>query len=281
MADLKEISFRQLGTVRCCLGESPLWDVQRQCLYFIDIDGKTLFSMDLETQMCNTKILPQQTGCIALCEDGSLLYAMQDGVYRETVDGFVRIHDPFVIAGERFNDGAVAPDGSFLVGTTSASGQGKLYRIAHGVVEVIFEGVGCSNGIDFSPDGTTMYYIDTPTQKVLAYDYPHMQRERLVLDIPQTLGKPDGLCVDSEGIVYVALYGGSGVLRIRDGALYAEKWDLPVKNVTCPAFCGKELDVLVVTTARETGTRMPNKPDGGVFFALGAGKGKESYRYQF
>ena len=138
MADLKEISFRQLGTVRCCLGESPLWDVQRQCLYFIDIDGKTRFSMDLETQTCNTKILPQQTGCIALCEDGSLLYAMQDGVYRETADGFVRIHDPFVIAGERFNDGAVAPDGSFLVGTTSASGQGKLYRIAHGVVELIF-----------------------------------------------------------------------------------------------------------------------------------------------
>ena len=73
MADLKEISFRQLGTVRCCLGESPLWDVQRQCLYFIDIDGKTRFSMDLETQMCNTKILPQQTGCIALCEDGFIV----------------------------------------------------------------------------------------------------------------------------------------------------------------------------------------------------------------
>ncbi|MFD0885886.1 SMP-30/gluconolactonase/LRE family protein, partial [Streptosporangium algeriense] len=158
--------------------------------------------------------------------------------------------------GNRMNDGACDRAGRFFAGTMSEDdtpGAGALYRLGPGRrCERVVENVSISNGVAWSPDERLMYYVDTLTGRVDVFDYDpadgSMANRRVFAVIPR--GLPDGLTVDAAGHVWVALWGGGAVLRLRpDGSLDLTV-EMPVTNVTSCAFGGPDLDVLYVTSAR-------------------------------
>ena len=153
------------------VGENPIWDIRDQCCYFIDIRGKCVFKEDGHEGFKRID-LPQQIGCMAICENGDLLVALEDAVYRMNKSGdLTKAYQDIEIKGRRFNDGKVGPDGAFSVGTTDDNGNGAFYRLRGGELTELFCGCACSNGIDWTRDGKTMYYIDSPKQMVEAFDF--------------------------------------------------------------------------------------------------------------
>ncbi|MGO1380588.1 SMP-30/gluconolactonase/LRE family protein [Corynebacterium sp. AOP36-E1-14] len=165
----------------------------------------------------------------------------------------------------RFNDGGCSPDGTLYGGSMrydQASGGGVLVALAADrTVTTALEAVTVSNGIDWSPDGTLAYYNDTPTRSTQVFSWDaeqglHDGRTLFTLDDADPAGGPDGLCVDAEGNVWTAVYGGSRVECRDPSGRLVEQVDLPVTNITACTFGGVDLDRLFITTTRE------NVPDG-------------------
>ena len=161
----------------------------------------------------------------------------------------------------RFNDGKCDPAGRFWAGTLSLQGKRgtcNLWRLdADLSVHKMLEGVSVSNGIVWTADCTTMYYVDTPTRRVDRFDYNHgageITNRSVAVRIPDGLGLPDGMTIDSEGMLWVCLWQGGKVSRWDPvtGELLGTI-DLPASNVTSCAFGGEDLDQLYITTARIT-----------------------------
>jgi sugar lactone lactonase YvrE len=159
--------------------------------------------------------------------------------------------------GARMNDGKCDPQGRFWAGTQSDQperGAGALYRLdVDGTATAMLKGVGCSNGLDWSPDGETFYYIDTATGRVDAFDFDGkagtLTERRTVVVVPPDVGLPDGMTVDSEGGLWVAMFGGSAIHRYRSDGMLDAVVRFPVSLVTSCAFGGPGLDDLYVTTA--------------------------------
>ena len=156
------------------------------------------------------------------------------------------------------NDGKADPAGRFVGGTmgdpTPRPRAASLWSFGSGDPVALVSGVTISNGLAWSADGSTLFYIDTPTRRVDAFDYDvrlgSVANRRPVITLPPGAGDPDGLCIDVDGGLWVALWGGSAVHRYVDGSLDAVI-EVPTPYVTCPVFAGRELDELVITTAAE------------------------------
>lgn len=237
---------------KCTVGEGVLWDERTDTLWFLDIRGKCLYKSHYPMGQYEKISLPQRVGCMALCEDGTVLAAMEDGVYR--VDTMERVHLPVRIKGERFNDGKAGPDGAFYLGTSAADGNGAFYRLKDGILTELFDGCACSNGLDWSADGKTMYYIDTPRQMVELFDFDAengtLSNRRKFVDIPESWGKPDGMTLDANGDLWVALWGGQGVIHLdKTTGRLVEKIEIPCKKASCCCFGGEDRKTLFITSA--------------------------------
>lgn len=239
------------------LAEGPLWDGVRKTLYYVDILGKTIRSIHYASGQRRDISLPAQVGTIALDRDGGLVAALEHGICFVDEDGSVHMaHEETPIKGERFNDGKAGPDGSLYAGTIDPGREGAFYRLdPDGTLTELFDGVGVSNGLDWSLDEKTLYYIDTPTARIDAFSFDRcagmLTNRRAVMSIPPEIGIPDGMAIDSQGMLWVALCGGFKVIRVDpvSGAIL-ETIPLPVGQVTCCAFAGDDLRDLVITTAR-------------------------------
>jgi len=281
---LKELDVKLeiIGVKNSITGEGPIWNSSENCLYYLDITGKKLHRVDWSTKQTVTKELPQMAGCISITNDGRLIYAMEDGIYN---DKFELMHKKEPIPGERFNDGKSAPNGDFYAGTIKRDGGGKFYRLGkNGKLETLLDDVKISNGIDWSIDEKTMYYCDTPTQEIVAYDFDRqsgsISNKRTVITIPEKMGGPDGLCIDIEGYLWIALWGGGMVVRANPhtGELL-EYFKLPANDVTCPAFVGEKLDELVITTAA-INSDIKKEPFAGCTFCIKTNtKGRQPYKF--
>jgi sugar lactone lactonase YvrE len=200
--------------------------------------------------------LPQETGCIVLSSGGGILASMEDGIYRLAEDGSIApAHPKTQIAGSRFNDGKVGPDGRLYVGTMRREGGGEFYRLdAEGSLESLFGDVRISNGLDWSPDLSTLYYCDTPTRRIDAFDFDansgELRNRRPVIFIPEGMGSPDGLTIDAHGNLWIALWNGGAIVKAdpRSG-LILDRIEIPAARPTCCAFAGPELDELYITSA--------------------------------
>lgn len=165
----------------------------------------------------------------------------------------------FADPGLRTNEGNCDPDGRFYVGTMAYAktpGAASVYRWTGSGAEptVVIENVSTSNGLGWSPDGSAAYYNDTPTGEVSVFDYSSadgLQNRRAWVTIPEETGRPDGLCVDAEGGVWVALNQGSAVHRYAPDGSLSEVIELPVRQITACTFGGDTLDQLFITTSRE------------------------------
>ena len=269
---------------RCIVAEGPIWDDRKNELLFVDILGECIFRLDCQTQSLKKIDVGQQIGCIALCENGDLLLAMQDGIYRMKENGELSlVHAPQKIKGRRFNDGKVGPDGCFYVGTTDADGLGAFYRLRDGELCELFDHCGCSNGLDWSKDGTKMFYCDTPLSKIEVFDFDikenSLKNRRCFAQIPRELGCPDGFCMDENDNIWLGLWGGGAIIEIKADGSFGERIDVAAKKASCCAFAGEELCDLIITTASKDDEN--EYPLSGYVFSKKMNvKGKKSFRYR-
>ena len=237
--------------------EGPVWSDRWGGLRWVD-----MLAGDVLSLAGDGTVRRRHVGGIAAAlrprRGGGAVIAVERGFTLEDADGTLTPMEPvWTDAGVRMNEGGCDPDGRFWCGSMAYDqrpGAAALYRLdPDGSVRAALEGVTVSNGLDWSPDGSLAYYDDTATHRVDVFDYdPHagLTARRPFVQLPDD-GNPDGLTVDAEGGVWVALYGSGAVHRYtRDGVLDAVV-EVPTALVTACAFGGPHLDELFVTTSRE------------------------------
>ncbi|MFJ7073032.1 SMP-30/gluconolactonase/LRE family protein [Streptomyces sp. NPDC098781] len=263
---------------QAALGEGPTWDADGGRLLWIDILGGRVHGYDPVSGRRSVRTTDQHIGAVKPRVGGGLVLNLRDGVALLDPDDTFRWLHREPVPGRRANDAAVAPDGSLWAGTMrydEAPGGGTLTRYTgDGSAEVVLDDVAVSNGTGWSPDGTLMYYIDSPTRRVDVFDHAagRVTGRRTFAEIEDGAGFPDGLTVDAEGCVWVALWDGAAVRRYTPGGELDRVIELPVPRVTACAFGGPDLTDLYITTAR-TGLASPPVLSGSLLVVPGAGKG--------
>ncbi|MEU2442139.1 SMP-30/gluconolactonase/LRE family protein [Streptomyces althioticus] len=261
------------------LGEGATWDPATGRLLWIDILNSRVHTYDPATGRRTVRRTEQHVGAVKPRAGGGLVLNLRDGVGLLDPDDTFRWLHREPVAGRRGNDAAVAPDGSLFAGTMrydEATGGGTLSRVTgDGTATVLLDDVTVSNGTGWSPDGRLMYYIDTPTRRVDVCDFGEdgtIAGRRPLAEIEEGAGFPDGLTVDADGCVWVALWDGGAVRRYTPSGELDRVIELPVPRVTCCAFGGPGLTDLYVTTAR-VGLTAPHPLAGSLLVVPGAGKG--------
>ncbi|MET7696591.1 SMP-30/gluconolactonase/LRE family protein [Streptomyces sp. NPDC005485] len=269
-----EVAVRE----EAALGEGPTWDTARQRLIWVDILGSRVHTYDPASGRRTVMVTEQHVGAAKPRAGGGLVVNLRDGValYGPEGQDFRWLHRE-VVPGRRGNDAAVAPDGTLWAGTMrydEAAGGGTLSRFsADGTAEAVLDDVAVSNGTGWSPDGRLMYYIDSPTRRIDVFDVGEDQlpvNRRTLATVED--GFPDGLTVDADGCVWVALWDGGAVRRYTPSGELDRVVELPVRRPTACAFGGADLTDLYITTAC-TGLEAPHPMSGSVLVLPGAGKG--------
>jgi sugar lactone lactonase YvrE len=277
------------------LGEGVCWDESLGRLLWLDIFDKQLFEYYPDNDRLSSTALPFMMGTIALTNREELLMAGERGIYlfNQGNGKFHRICDPEeTIVGHRFNDGKVAPDGRFWAGGVRLEGAEDslpcaFYRMNTDFsVTKILDAIDISNGLAWNADGTLLYFIDSPRQEIWAFDYDAKNGEisgkRTVAQISPDEGMPDGMTIDTEGMLWVALWRGGCVVRIdpSTGARTARvEVDAPL--VSCPAFGGRDMNTLYITSASSTsfGNSLQTRHEGCLFRANTGAKGLPVNRF--
>lgn len=271
--------------VRAQLGEGPVWHARQQRLYWVDITAGMVHAHDPAGEPDVAYRVGQLVGAAVPRRSGGLMLATQSGLgsFDLQRQEFTLLAAPEKhLSDNRFNDGKCDPRGRFWAGTMSMvrkSGSGNLYCLdTDGTLRHVFGGVTTSNGLDWSSDQRRMYYIDTPTMQVAAFDYNAdtgaISNRRTIITFPDGIGRPDGMTVDADGMLWIAHWDGGRVSRWdpAEGRLLQEI-HLPVVRVTSCAFGGPNLDRLFITTARHglTEEQLRDQPHAGSLFAVSPG----------
>ena len=241
------------------VGENPLYNPQDGKLYFVDIRGKCFYKASINGEILEKIDLPEQVGCLAICEDGDILLGMETGVYLLDKNGKLTLaHQSQKILGRRFNDGKVGVDGAYYLGTTDDQGKGAFYRLKEGVLTKLFDGAKCSNGLDWSLDGKQMYYVDSPLKKVEVFDFDctkenPLSNRRTCCDLANLIPEkavPDGMCIDKDGNLWVAVWLGGKILKIdtKQGCVI-DQIEVEVNKPSSCTFFGENLDQMLITSA--------------------------------
>jgi L-arabinonolactonase len=245
------------------LGEGTIWDPSAQVLWWIDIWGRLIHRYDPKTGADDTWTSPEFLGCIGLRARGGLVVTMVSGFFffDPATGRFDPIIDPEAhMPDTRFNDGKTDRQGRFWSGSMFEVPGRKvefiagLYRLdkdltAHKIIGKI----GCCNGLAWSPDSKTMYFSDSHTTIVRAYDFDpatgDVENERVFVDVASTGGIVDGATVDAEGCYWATLPVTSKVCRYDPKGKLMQTVVMPTDLPTCCEFGGQDLDILYVTTA--------------------------------
>lgn len=270
---------------RADLGEGPAWDWRLGRLTWVDIREGVLHIYQPEDDSRAQVKLGEMVGCAAPGSDGDLLLGLQSGIARLHLDSGqltpLACPEPH-LPGNRFNDGKCDPAGRFVAGTMDSAEtatSGSLYSYSpDGVLIKLLTDLRISNGLAWSPDERTFYFIDTPTRQVTAFDYERASGEignpRPVITVPPGLGWPDGMCSDSEGMLWVAMWGGARLTRWdpASGKILAI-YPVPALHVSACAFGGKDLGDLYITSARKgmSAEQLRTHPLSGGLFRMRAG----------
>mmetsp|Transcript_19400 Transcript_19400/g.73321 ORF Transcript_19400/g.73321 Transcript_19400/m.73321 type:complete len:320 (-) Transcript_19400:1042-2001(-) len=256
---------------RSAVGEGLVWDVAKQRLVWVDIEGKRLYQWAWGSDSATVETLPERIGCVALTETEAVVAAFEEGFaiylpgegikkrlegdYAQDEQKLLRLNDGKVdrqgrfVAGGFNGDGADGPDWPAAVGVFRIGPDGLVKRL-------IDEDVSCANSICFSPDGNTMYFTDSPKRKLLRFAYGDdtlcMSDGEVVADLDEIgieEGVFDGACVDAEGCIWVCICFGEKVLRIDPARKeVVQMIDVPVRRPTCPVLAGPDLDILFITS---------------------------------
>jgi sugar lactone lactonase YvrE len=240
------------------LGEGALWHAATRSVYFVDIKGRRIHRCAADGSERHSWDAPGQPGFIVPSSDGGLVCALEDGLYRfdEATGGFSRLLPVEAdVPGNRFNDGYVDAGGNLWFGSMDdgqAQPTGALYRLdRHGKLSRADDGYIITNGPAISPDGRTLYHTDTPLRRVYAFDLREdgsLANKRVFIQFPEG-SRPDGMAVDSEGDVWIALFGAGRIERYSPAGTLVGAVHFPCSNITKLAFGGDDLRTAYVTTA--------------------------------
>jgi sugar lactone lactonase YvrE len=246
--------------VRAELGEGPVWDDRSQDLYFVDIEGRRVHAFHPIGRRHRSFEVDRMVGAVVLRDDGGLLLAAEDSFLSAAIDGSTITPYCDFTTGDnrvRFNDGKVDPKGRFLAGTMDRQGDDRICHLymlhPNGTTTVLLDDIGCSNGLDWTSDGSVFYYIDTSRHTIDAFDVDPstggLSGRKLIAEIRD--GSPDGMAIDDEGLLWVAVWGAARVDRIdpSSGQRIATI-EVPTALVSSVAFGGPSRRDLYITTAR-------------------------------
>ncbi|AOZ02180.1 gluconolaconase [Cupriavidus sp. USMAHM13] len=242
------------------LGEGPVWHRESGALYFVDILGGSIHRLAVATGVTTTWPLAGRPGFLLPFADGSFLCGMQHGLYRfDPADGSCRklLEVEPELPGNRINDGFVDPAGRLWFGTMDdgeSAASGSLYQLGDDArLMCRDQGYVITNGPAMSPDGRTLYHGDTVARQVYAFDVgpDGALSRRRVFARPCGEGYPDGMAVDADGCLWIAIFGGARIERWSADGRLAGTVRLPCDQVTKLAFGGDDLRTVYVTTARK------------------------------
>lgn len=248
---------------QCFLGEGPLWIARLGCFFWVDIEKGNLHRYHLATEKLEIRHFPHRLAVVLEGKNGKLILGLDRKLVRydwetEAIEELCSVEAGLTL--NRFNDGKVDPQGRIWIGTLSTlftEGAGSLYRIGPNLTpEVQLKNLTISNGMAWTADQQTFYFIDTPTKKIKEFAFDSesgaIEFRRIAVEIPEGLGFPDGMGIDRDGMLWVAHYAGSGVYcwNPNTGQLL-DKIELPVPHVTSCCFGGENLDLMLITTAQE------------------------------
>lgn len=249
----------------CEVGESPVWDAALDRVVWVDIHGRRILWRQLSSGEVGSVTMLEHVSAALPTESSEWLACLKDGLYAVDLEDEARQrlcllpHAMMDYAGPpmRTNDAKVTPTGSVLVGTMpyepdTYPGVAALYEWRDHRLTLVRDGVTVSNGIGWSPDGEWMYYVDSPTRRVEILAWSPEGRpvdHGTLITLEPEWGIPDGLCVDSQGFVWLAMWGGGRVLRIDHEGQISGFVSVPTPQVTSCAFVGSDLSKLAITTA--------------------------------
>lgn len=278
----KNLKIDVVTSLRCKLGEGPLWDYRQGLICWIDILKGEIHEYSPLANLSRTIAVRQTIGCIGLYDNENFIGAAADGfVFISRASGQLKnIGDPEADKGNnRFNDGKCDPAGRFFAGSMSLTGSmssGCLYVLEADLsFRKVIEPVSVSNGMAWSPDGRYFYYIDTPTRQIVAFEYNlengEIRNGKAIIEIASSDGLPDGMTIDNEGMLWIAHWDGSKISRWdpENGRLLLEI-SFPVPRITSCTFGGDRLQDLYVTSAYAglTNKQMKKYPLSGALFII-------------
>ena len=269
-----------LFDTKALLCEGPVWDYKKQSLFWVDIEGYKLHQYWPSIGKNKSWAFDEMVGAAVPMQNGNLLLAMEKGLAsfdfkaeRLTKLGVLENYDDRI----RFNDGKVGPNGAFWVGTMDkncAPKAGNFFRVAQDLQPTLqIPNTSVSNGMAWSSDKRTFYYIDSPSFEIQAFDFDlensSISNAKTVVEVPKAYGSPDGMCIDEEDMLWVAHWGGNCVRRWNPFTGKAiDKIDVPAPHVTSCCFGGENLKTLYITTARSGLSQQQHKDfplSGGLF----------------
>jgi sugar lactone lactonase YvrE len=259
------LPFDVLCTHRAKIGESPIWSASEQCLYWVDIEGRSLQRFEWANQRVSQWALGERAGSIALRSRGGLLAAMESGIFyldlgAEGKIDIERVHPvTFPRTDMRFNDGRCDRSGRFWVSsmvldTGLGIPAGGLFRVdERGLAGPLFEGLMTGNGLAFSPDGDLLYLAESnrSVQKVWAFDLSttgEISGQRVFADFSPLPGRPDGAAVDVEGCYWVCATDAGQIHRFTPEGVLERSLSVPFAKPTTCVFGGPDLDQLLVAS---------------------------------
>ncbi|MBM6594372.1 SMP-30/gluconolactonase/LRE family protein [Microvirga pudoricolor] len=269
--------------VRAELGECPIWSVDEQALFFVDIKGRALHKFSPGTGAHTVVPMPEDIGCIGFRKGGGFIAGFRSGLWTLDPQGrreTMLSENPEDQQTSRFNDGRVDPVGRFFAGTIDEpkdGGKAHLYRYDRRGLAVMAGSLLTSNGVAFSPDARTLYHADTPTFTVWRYAYDPATGDATGKQIFVRLqptetdrGRPDGAAVDAQGCYWTALFDGGRIQRYSPAGELLAEHPVPARCPTMVAFGGPDLKTLYVTSARtgRSAEELARLPHSGSLFSM-------------
>ena len=273
--------LEQLTKTPAILGEGPCWHAEEQVLYWVDIWGKSLHRFHPDTSDDEHWDIGEMVGTVAPRKNGGLILGLERGFAffdptTTKIEHLPRIEDDSIT---RFNDGKCDPSGRFWCGSMDQKEEksiGTLYRLdASCNPQPFATEIGISNGLGWNPDQTIMYFIDSPTKSVFAFDYDStsgdISNRRVAFQLGDDDGWPDGMTTDTDGMIWLAEWAGSRVCRRNpETGEILTQIDTPAPHTSACCFGGPDMNELYITTARKgmTDTQLEQFPEAGNLFRI-------------
>ncbi|MBI3711951.1 MAG: SMP-30/gluconolactonase/LRE family protein [Burkholderiales bacterium] len=267
---------------RAILGESLLWNAATATWWWTDIDAHFIYCRTSGGEAVQSFAMPDKVGSFVFCTSGKMLLGLAKQLaWFDTQTGAVT---PFLdveteLASTRINDGRTDRAGNYVFGTIDQQlprqpiASFYQYSSAHGLRRLDLPKVAIANSLCFSLDGRTLYFTDTPSRRIMQCDYDaqtaQVSEPRLFVET-EAHAFPDGSVVDSAGCVWNAQWGAAQIVQYAPDGCVLQRIAVPVKNPTCPAFGGAELDYLMVTSSRKdmSADELAQMPQAGSLFEL-------------
>ena len=287
---MKEFNAEILIDRQFILGEGPVWDKENKILQFVDIESKKIYETDINTQQINEISVDNKVGFIVNTDNNSVLAGVTNKLI--LIDNSTREQKTIKIFnfkdGIRFNDGKCDPAGRLIFGTMAVNQEAEYAKDCGELLEyelkkdlkLLKSKMAIPNGLAFSHDNKIFYHIDTATQEIRAYPYDLATGDigayETLIKIPEEDGSPDGMCIDENDNLWVALWGGYKVCCV-DTKLkkITAQINVNAKYVSCCCFGGEKLDELFITSAMDE-----NKKGGELYHAKLDVKGTLPYKFR-